>query len=134
MSGTRASHVAGLICFVAVEILEAIRNKVVSAETIMKCFVLRAIKSAELFNGNAQECYAEALAAAREVDRRVERGVALRPLEGLPISVKDHFEQRGYLSTCGCASFCLDVKENDGLLIGSLVCMCVRGACTHTRV
>lgn len=99
-------------------IVDAIRRKQLSCEVVMKTFISRSMKCAQLYNSNTEECYEEALDAARDVDRRIASGdTNLRPLEGLPISVKDSNQQRGYLATCGFAAKCVKRLEEDGLLV-----------------
>ena len=74
-------------------------------------------KCAKEFNAVTEEPFEEALEAARAVDVKVARGDPLRPLEGLPISVKDCVEQRNCLATCGLASKADIVLKDDGLLV-----------------
>lgn len=49
--------------------------------------------AADAFNAVSDTCFEEALAEAAEVDKRVSAGVPLRPLEGVPISIKDSINQ-----------------------------------------
>ena len=49
--------------------------------------------AADAFNAVSDICFEEALAEAAEVDKRVAAGAFLRPLEGVPISIKDSINQ-----------------------------------------
>lgn len=80
-------------------------------------------------NSNAEEFFCEAHKIALEADENrasqrerlnVNVGDILpcsRLLEGLPISVKDQFQQKGATSSCGLASRLQYQYESDGLLI-----------------
>jgi amidase len=57
--------------------------------------------------------------AAAESDARLARGEA-RPLEGLPITVKDSFETRGLTTTCGAAELVDYRPEADALAVARL--------------
>lgn len=105
----------------ATALLGAIHSRQLSAETVMRVFVARAARCGVQYNSNTQEMFAEAIDAARELDRRIKRGEKLRPLDGLPISVKDHVDMRGTDSTCGCVLFCLRIVVG---LIRHGVCVC----------
>ena len=75
---------------------------------------------------NAEECFHEALDAAKTVrtdrnarlpaaDEAAQPGVQL--LRGVPLSVKDQYYQRGYDSTCGTACKAFKPAAQDGLLV-----------------
>ena len=55
----------------------------------------------------------EALKEAAESDRRLGAGVGIRPLEGLPISIKDSIATAGVLSTDGMKILEHNVPDRD---------------------
>lgn len=61
-----------------------------------------------------------AIEQARRVDKRrataqgKDATVAEPPLLGLPISIKDLFNMKGYDSTCGCEAYVCHPFEEDG--------------------
>ncbi len=71
----------------------ALRTKSLSAVELAKAH-LSAIEKARGLNAYVVECPEKALAMARESDARLGRGEA-RPLEGLPIGVKDLYATEG---------------------------------------
>jgi len=60
-----------------------------------------------------------ALAAAAKAEQRFASGEA-RPLEGLPITVKDAFDVAGIVSTAGAPSFATRVPETDAGVVARL--------------
>nr|WP_229452155.1 amidase [Massilia niastensis] len=62
----------------------------------------------------------EALAAAAESDRRLATGTA-RPLEGLPIGVKDLIDTRGIETRYGSAAYVGNVPRADAAIVRTLV-------------
>lgn len=60
-----------------------------------------------------------ARAAAREADRRLAAGVA-RPLEGLPITIKDAFDVAGMVSTAGLPAYAARVPDEDAAAVARL--------------
>jgi Asp-tRNA(Asn)/Glu-tRNA(Gln) amidotransferase A subunit family amidase len=92
----------------------------------------RALQCGELLSSNATELFLTAINQAREEDKRrtamrntlgLEDGDLLptcRLLEGVPISVKDAYIQRGSISTCGVAAKSEHIYPIDGLLIALL--------------
>jgi hypothetical protein len=81
----------------ATQVLAEMHAGRVSCENVMKTCIAQAQQCAASFNAVTQEPFEEALAAARVVDRRIAAGESLRPLEGLPISIKDSYDQKGLL-------------------------------------
>jgi fatty acid amide hydrolase len=105
----------------ATELLHAMHSRRVSVETVMRAHIARAIAATEKLNCNAQEPFEEALDEAIAVDARLaDRAYVPRPLEGLPVSIKDCLDQRGWHSTCGLASKCVDRVDRDGLVVALL--------------
>lgn len=105
----------------AQNILSSIHSRRVSCERVVRAHIQRAVAAALAFNCTAQEPFAEALAAAVAVDKRLANAAYVPgPLEGLPVSIKDCFDQKGLHSTCGLASKCKDPVEHDGLIVAAL--------------
>ena len=63
----------------------------------------------------------EALAAAKAADDRIAKDPeSARPLEGVPMSIKDHFIQAGCDSTVGIAARCFKPYAEDGMAVSLL--------------
>lgn len=67
-----------------------------------------------------EHCLKSALEEAREADRRLDAGEGVGELTGIPISVKDCFDQRGCLATCGTAVRSAARCVEDGPLVAAL--------------
>ena len=85
--------------FTLSEARNAIAEKKVSATELAQAFV-GAMESARTLNAFVTETPERALAMAMDSDARIARGEA-RPLEGLPLAVKDLFCTRGVRTTAG---------------------------------
>ena len=83
--------------FTLAEARDAIRSKAISARELASAHV-SAITSARRLNAFITETPDHALAAADLSDKRVARGEA-RPLEGLPLAIKDLFCTKGVRTT-----------------------------------
>jgi len=108
----------------------------VSCVEVILTYSLRALAIGSLTAAVTEAMYTEALETARQVDQRIARRRSGQdsskplPLEGLPISVKDTFDQRGADTTCGFAVRCFQPSQEDGLL---LQCMREAGAIPFVR-
>jgi aspartyl-tRNA(Asn)/glutamyl-tRNA(Gln) amidotransferase subunit A len=78
---------------------DALRAKDVSSTELTKAFIA-AIEGARTLNAFVTETPDRALEAAKESDARIARGEA-RPLEGLPLAIKDLFCTKGVRTTAG---------------------------------
>jgi aspartyl-tRNA(Asn)/glutamyl-tRNA(Gln) amidotransferase subunit A len=88
-----------LIDFTLAEARDALRAKKVSSAELTKACVA-AIESARSLNAFVTETPERALAMAKESDARLARGDA-RPLEGVPLAIKDLFCTKGVRTTAG---------------------------------
>lgn len=64
-------------------------------------------------------CFSCRFQAAKLADERIADGKA-RPFEGIPVSIKDNYIQRGGVATAGIAHFAMEVLPEDGLLVHQL--------------
>ena len=85
------------------EARDGLEAKRFSASELVRAHV-SAVERARLLNAYVLETPEKALAQASESDARLKRGEA-RPLEGLPIGVKDLFCTKGVRTTAGSAIF-----------------------------
>ncbi|HXZ67173.1 MAG TPA: amidase family protein, partial [Alphaproteobacteria bacterium] len=83
---------------------DKLRKKEVSASELAKAHVA-ALEKARVLNAFITETPDQALAMAKESDARIAKGEA-RPLEGIPLAIKDLFCTKGVLTTA--ASHILD--------------------------
>lgn len=98
----------------------------VSCTEVVLLYCLRSMAIGAITNAVTEEFATEALQQAAVVDARIaarKRGEdqsAPGSMEGVPISVKDAFDQRGADSTCGFAVRCFKPLESDGLIVSLL--------------
>jgi fatty acid amide hydrolase len=99
-----------------------VTHDVTSTEVVL-LYSLRAMAIGAITNAVAEEFYTDALDEARKVDERIEarkQGTDKSTpglLEGIPVSVKDAFDQKGADTTCGFAVRCFKPHSEDGLLV-----------------
>ena len=82
-----------------VEARQALRKKEFSCEELTAHYLERIKKHAK-YNAFITVCEDIAIEKARESDRRIAQGEA-RPLEGIPLAIKDLFLTKGVLTTAG---------------------------------
>lgn len=101
----------------ATQLLAMLQAREVTAEQAVKVYIDRTHRIGYALGAVAEEAYGEALAAARASDEKRASGGAVGPLEGLPISVKDHVTMRGFDDTCGLAAKCSKPAAEDGIIV-----------------
>ncbi|KAH8809239.1 amidase [Xylogone sp. PMI_703] len=102
----------------ATDLLERIKGGIWSSEQVVTAFCKRAAIAHQLVNCLTEIFFNEAIERARQLDREREaNGSAhLKPLHGLPISLKDSFQVKGYDASTGLACFVdAPVKETYSL-------------------
>jgi amidase len=119
MNGERASAGDGIIERSAVELVEAIAAKALSATEIVGAYMRRLETVNPLVNA---VCTIDpgALEAAAQCDRRLAGGQPVRPLEGVPFVVKDVIETRGLRTTFGSLEFAQHVPGEDAVAVERL--------------
>lgn len=113
----------------ATELLASIREPGgITSEAVLQSFMAQAVAGQAELNCVTEDVWEEAVVAAREADRVVGQqrrdggGVAATAgvLHGLPMSIKDSYDQAGTDSTCGIMARCEDPRLEDGLLVSLL--------------
>jgi aspartyl-tRNA(Asn)/glutamyl-tRNA(Gln) amidotransferase subunit A len=85
--------------FTLADAREAVRSRKISSRELTGAFV-KAVEAARPLNAFITETPERALAMADESDRRIAAGT-MRPLEGLPLAIKDLFCTKGVRTTAG---------------------------------
>ena len=102
----------------ATDLLQAMAKGSFTSEAVVRTYCRRALIHGGRLSATTHELYEEALEAARASDAaRKKRGFVPRPLEGLPVSIKDCIAQRGTEATCGLAARVGKIAEEDGLQV-----------------
>ncbi|KAK6371383.1 hypothetical protein LTS17_009114 [Exophiala oligosperma] len=108
----------------AISLLEKIKTGIWSAERVTIAFCKRAAIAHQLTNCLTEIFFDEAIDRARQLDReRIDSpdGKALRPLHGLPISLKDSFQVAGKDTSTGLACFVNEPAEENSALAALLL-------------
>jgi Asp-tRNA(Asn)/Glu-tRNA(Gln) amidotransferase A subunit family amidase len=113
------------------------QHKRLSCRSIMLHYIANALDSQHKYTCLAQIRFADALADADKVDTAIasrRRGERLHedpaPLEGVPLSIKDDYDQGGFDNTCGLAARCGRPLLRNGLMVDLL---CDAGAIPFCR-
>ena len=97
----------------ATQLLHRMCTGQVSCTEVCRSFLRQASHCDQQLNCLTEEVADEALLAAMAVDG----GNTSGPLSGLPVSIKDQYDQRGTLNTCGMMSRLSKPVSEDGLLV-----------------
>lgn len=118
------------LCFLpAVTALEQFRSSQLSPVELLNALIARAEKVEPSINAFTDRYFEEALVKAAEAEQRYAKGNA-RPLEGLPIAIKDEIAVGGQRSTQGSLLLQDDVSEQSGYIVERLE---EAGAIIHAR-
>ncbi|MDE3193614.1 MAG: amidase [Chloroflexota bacterium] len=98
---------------------EGIRSRRVSAEELVRACLARIERLEPALHAFITVTADEVISAARESDRAVAAGAA-RPLEGIPVAVKDLFDTRGMRTTAGSAILRDRVPGEDAVVVAKL--------------
>ncbi|OIW26872.1 putative fatty-acid amide hydrolase [Coniochaeta ligniaria NRRL 30616] len=108
----------------ATALLEQIQTGVWSVEQVTVAFCKRAAIAQQLTNCLTEIFFDDAIERAKKLDREYDpksRGKALPPLFGLPISLKDSFQVRGYGTSTGLACYVDQPAEDNSALAAMLL-------------
>lgn len=105
----------------AIKIVQKIKNKEISCETVCKQF----LKQIETYNPQINAIsdlrnYEEIIKEAKEKDQQIQENKPLGALHGLPITVKDSYDVKGLISSNGNPQLKSNIPKEDGALIVKL--------------
>ena len=89
----------------AVELAATIRRREVSCVEVTEAVLGRIAAHNARINAIVADCSEEALRAAEDKDREVASGVALGPLHGVPVTIKENVDVAGQATTNGLPAF-----------------------------
>jgi amidase len=91
----------------ATDLIDELAKGNLTSEAVTTAFCKRAAIAQQLTNCLTEVLFDDAIARAKELDAHFNRtGQTFGPLHGLPISLKDTFQIRGYDASLGVAALC----------------------------
>ncbi len=100
-------------------LIAALQRRDMSATDLLESTFARIDRLNPVLNAVVAQDRAAALQAAADSDRRLAQGET-RPLEGLPITIKDAFDVAGLVSTAGAPTFRERVPTDDAAIVARL--------------
>ena len=104
------------------DLADAIRAKRVSSEEVVRAHLDRISAVNGDLNAVTVVLEEEALAAAREADRRLDAGDAVGPLHGVPMTVKENIDLAGSATTHGLRNLEEARPALDAPFVGQVAC------------
>jgi aspartyl-tRNA(Asn)/glutamyl-tRNA(Gln) amidotransferase subunit A len=104
----------------ATELQQRISRKEISPVEVTSAVLARAERLQPELNCFITLCAEQALAQARESERRIMAGDPLRILEGIPFTVKDIVNTKGVRTTFGAVPFSESVPDHDAVAVARL--------------
>jgi aspartyl-tRNA(Asn)/glutamyl-tRNA(Gln) amidotransferase subunit A len=101
----------------AYQLSALIRNKDVSPVELIEMFFQRIDKFNPSINAYLSLGYDQAIVSAKKAEDAVINGLALGPLHGIPISIKDLESTKGILTTLGSLIFKDTIPKNDTVVV-----------------
>ncbi len=99
---------------------QLIKTKEVSPVEAVEAYLERIDRVDSKLNSYITICGDEALEAARDAETAIARGEYIGPMHGIPIAVKDQFNTRGILTTCGSPILSDFIPDEDATVITNL--------------
>ncbi|TNF64549.1 MAG: amidase [Rhodobacteraceae bacterium] len=109
-----------LTLLTAVQAAEAIRDGRLSSEALVAACLKKIEATDSDLKAWAHLDPDRALARAREMDRVRRAGLAVGPLQGLPVALKDIVDTRDYPTECGAAAFAGRRPDRDAAIVERL--------------
>ncbi|OAA77156.1 Amidase [Akanthomyces lecanii RCEF 1005] len=103
----------------AAELAAKIKDRHYTCVEVTEAFCQRAAVAQQLSNCLTEIFFEEALEQARQLDHILEAtGTPVGPLHGVPVSIKDHYNVKGHLTTAGYISYGGQaVKDKDAHIV-----------------
>ncbi|KAL3455698.1 amidase signature domain-containing protein [Aspergillus heterothallicus] len=99
-------------------LVERLREKSFTAEQVTRAYIKRATIAHQLTNCITEAIFDDALAQAQELDEELKKKGRLRgPLHGVPVTLKDQFNVKGYDSTIGYVGRSFSPATEDSVLV-----------------
>ena len=117
MDGIRADLPAELWRWDALDLAAAIRERRISARDAAQASLDRLAAVNPVVNAVNDVQAEDALKAADTADRRVKHGVALGPLHGVPVTIKDLADQKGRATVDGVSAFKTRIAMEDSPVV-----------------
>jgi len=106
----------------ATELVDELSQGSLTSESVTTAFCKRAAIAQQLTNCLTEILFDDAIARAKELDAYFSRtGQPFGPLHGLPISLKDTFQIRGYDASLGVATLCFKPSTVNSALVEHLL-------------
>lgn len=106
----------------ATTMLQRLSSGEITAEKLVTAFCKRATAATSLANFLTEVNIADAINRAKELDRILnETGKTVGPLHGLPMTIKDTEDLKGFDTSCGITGWAFDPRESNGPLIQILI-------------
>lgn len=106
----------------ATELVDELANGNLTSEAVATAFCKRAAIAQQLTNCLTEILFDDAIARAKELDAHFDRtGKPFGPLHGLPISLKDTFQIKGYDASLGVAALCFKPSTTNSALVEHLL-------------
>jgi Asp-tRNA(Asn)/Glu-tRNA(Gln) amidotransferase A subunit family amidase len=113
----------------ATEALRQFQNRTLSPVELMSAVIARSETAEPVINAFSFTCFEEAMDKAKAAEKRYQDGTA-RPLEGIPVAVKDESYIKGQVTTNGCLLLKDFVATTTSFVIQRLL---DAGAIVHAR-
>ena len=104
----------------AMDTAAGIRAGKITAQEAVDAAIQRMADTNATVNAVTVDLSEEAMAAAREADGVVESGVALGPLHGVPVTIKENVDQVGQATTNGVPGYADVVAKEDSPVVANL--------------
>lgn len=123
ISGILTSHELSITeNFDATSLADAIRSHKLTAEEVTIAFCKRAAIAQQVCNCLTEIFFEDAIERAKFLDSEYARtGKTLGPMHGVPVSLKDTFEVKGYDASIGIASLAEKPSKKSALLVDILL-------------
>ena len=102
------------------ELVRQLRARTISSLEVVNAFIERSERVDRALNAVVVPLFEQAQAAARSADQRATGGDELRPMHGVPFTVKECFDVEGTSSTVGVRALGSHVATRDAALVSTL--------------